>query len=339
MSERRGGFALLMVLVALAMLATVLTLRTRQMMERSLVWDAQAREVQTRWAQRTVAQSLAPQALSLLGMDKQSQKARRRPWANWATTMVLGPVAVQVHVSDEQAKLNLHTLSEEDDAIYALQELLGSSMADRIRLRPLEVGFQSDNDSSDFQDDASEFQDDISDLGDDAPADDDAPVEGDDSGQDDEEVRLVERPGQYLSFGQVFDHPSAGELMGEAAGRGLAARWTLWGDGRLNVKTVDPVTLRVMLTFGVDDVRNDQILVALRQKHVSLKRLFDTLPRYHLEEEDQYAMNRLTEGSKVQGLWVRARSVGSGSSNGGANESAAFYVIEGADRPRRVQTW
>ena len=94
-SDRRGGFAWLMVLVALALLATVLTLRTRQMMERSLVWDAQAREVQTRWAQRTVAESMAPQALALLGMDEQSEEARQPPRATWGTTLALGPVAVE----------------------------------------------------------------------------------------------------------------------------------------------------------------------------------------------------------------------------------------------------
>lgn len=318
MSERRGGFALLMVLVALAMLATVLTLRTRQMMERSLVWDVQAREVQTRWAQRTVAQSLAPQALAILGMDEQSVKAGRPPRANWGTTIALGPVAVDVHVSDEQAKMNLLALTDEGDVSDALARLLGPSVANRVRLRPLEVALVES------QTDTPRVQDDVPD-------------------RDGGDVVLIERPGQYLTFGQVLDHPRAGELMGGAAGQGLAARWTLWGDGRLNVKTADPATLRVMLAFGVDDVRIGQILVALRKTGGRVDGLFDSLPRYELAEEDEYASNRLTDVSEVQGLWVRARSVGDGRSNeaanGAVNESASFYLIEAAGRPRRVQTW
>ena len=343
-SDRRGGFALLMVLVALALLATVLTLRTRQMMERSLVWDAQAREVQTRWAQRTVAESMAPQALALLGMDEQSEEARQPPRATWGTTLALGPVAVEVHVSDEQAKLNLHTLADVQDVRDVLPGLSGPRLANRVRLRPLDVAlFQPEDDTSDIQDDGLDGNDDLGgnddlDENDDLGGNDDLD-ENDDSGQDDGNVVLIERPGQYLTFGQVLDHPTAGELMGKTPGRGLTARWTLWGDGRINVKTADPATLRVMLVVGVDGARTEQILAALQKTGGNLKRLFDVLPRYDLVEEDQYAMSRLTDTSDVQGLWVRARSADAEKPNRAANESAAFYVIHGNGRPRRVQTW
>ena len=94
-----------------------------------------------------------------------------------------------------------------------------------------------------------------------------------------------------------------------------------------------------MLVVGVDGARTEQILAALQKTGGNLKRLFDVLPRYDLVEEDQYAMSRLTDTSDVQGLWVRARSADAERPNRAANESAAFYVIQGNGRPRRVQTW
>ena len=333
MSERRGGFALLMVLVALAMLATVLTLRTRQMMERSLVWDVQAREVQTRWAQRSVAEALAPKALALLALDKKSVEARRTPRATWGTTIALGPVAVDVQVTDEQAKLNLLTLPDAQDVSRALVSLMGRGSANRVRLRPLAVpSLQPEDDGTEYLG-ASSYLD-------------DAPDENDDG-----RLILINRPGQYLSFGQLLSHPRAGELMGDGSrsgpGRGLAAGWTLWGNGRVNLKTADPTTLRVMLSFGVEETRMQQILGAARKTRGNVERTFASLPSQDRWEGDEYATNRLTDQSEVQGLWVRARSVGGGPghgiASGVANESAAFYVIqsseEGAGRPRRVQSW
>ena len=329
MSKRRGGFALLMVLVALAMLATVLTLRTRQMMERSLVWDVQAREVQTRWAQRSVAEALAPRALALLAMDKESVKARRAPRATWETSITLGPVAVDVRVTDEQAKLNLLTLPDAQDVSRALVGLMGRGSASRVRLRPLAVpSLQPEDDGTEYLG-ASSYLD-------------DAPDENDDG-----RLILINQPGQYLSFGQLLSHPRAGELMGVGSGPGLAAGWTLWGNGRLNLKTADPTTLRVMLSFGVEETRMKQILGAARKTRGNVERTFASLPSQDRWEGDEYAMNRLTDQSEVQGLWVRARSVGGGPGNGAAsgvasgvaNESAAFYVIEGPGRARRVQTW
>ena len=334
MSERRRGFALLMVLVALAMLATVLTLRTRQMMERSLVWDVQAREVQTRWAQRSVAEALAPHALALLGMDKKSAAARQRPRAVWGTTIALGPVSVEVQLTDEQAKLNLLTLNDAQDVRRALVGLAGRAVASRVRLRPLAVPPLLP------ADDGTENLGRVTDYLDDAPGE-----------YDDGRLILINRPGQYLSFGQVLDHPQAGELMGAAPGRGLASGWTLWGNGRLNMKTADPAVVRVMLSFGVEEQRIQQILVAARKTGGRVERLMDSLPSGDEWDGDEYASNRMMDTSEVQGLWVRARSVGGGAAggvangsangvaNGVANESSAFYLIEGPGRPRRVQTW
>lgn len=128
----------MLVLVLLATLAAVLSLRTHEAAGRAAALDARARQVQRRWAVRSVAAAVAPHTAALL-QNRTRPGARPRPVPERRLSLRVGGLDLTVAVTDEQAKFNVH-VAPPAEAAAVLTDLLGLETVERyVRLSPLDV--------------------------------------------------------------------------------------------------------------------------------------------------------------------------------------------------------
>jgi hypothetical protein len=106
------GYVLLMVLVVLAVAGSLLGLSARRTGEKVLEAGVAERDLQRRWAIRTLEAGCLPRAEAILRRHKPEDGPV--PASVW-TTLDLGGVALDVVVSDEQAKVNVNRLAAERD--------------------------------------------------------------------------------------------------------------------------------------------------------------------------------------------------------------------------------
>jgi len=106
------GYVLLMVLVVLAVAGSLLGLAARRTGEKVLSAGIAERDLQRRWAQKTLEAGCLPRAEAILRRHKPEDGPV--PASVW-TTLDLGGVAWDVVVSDEQAKANVNRLAAERD--------------------------------------------------------------------------------------------------------------------------------------------------------------------------------------------------------------------------------
>ena len=366
----RRGLALLMVLVLLAVLSSVLTLQTRAALQSSMATKIRARVVQQAWAVRSVAAAVAPHTGRLLRQSEARPVRRRgRPArARWSGSVRLGSVAVAVAVTDEQAKVNLHTQRPADVAA-ALASLMGPvAAARRVRLRPLPAVVSNETPPPRTAEESSE------DAGGVLPRE--AP--GPDSG--DAAPGILIEPGRFAGYGQVLDRPRLQELVAPGAGGSLVQNWTLWGPGTLHFATATPEALRWVLSSELPPGAVDQLLRA-RLRGGSLKDAIaaaeqaaagvsesdagfddnpdlDPAPGAGLElgpfsdVDASYAYDTdgspaptesatpdwrrwLSDRSQTHGIWL----VASAPADLGGDRVSGFYVVESGRKVLRVHQW
>jgi hypothetical protein len=117
------GFVLLLVLVILAIAATVLASLTRANCDRALDAAGRRRSVQRRWALASLEQLLTDSAEMLLAAE---ETERERPVAHTSDALQLADLKIRYTLSDEQAKANVNHLAEASgmaDVAMSIREL------------------------------------------------------------------------------------------------------------------------------------------------------------------------------------------------------------------------
>lgn len=104
------GFALLLVLVVLAIAATVLAGLSRNSCQTALDAAAAQRRLEAKWLLRSASRQLLAQAETILvDQSGKEDKHLRTAWR----TLEVGPWTLTAAVSDEQAKANVNLLSDQ----------------------------------------------------------------------------------------------------------------------------------------------------------------------------------------------------------------------------------
>jgi hypothetical protein len=136
---RRGGFALLLVLVVLAIAATVLAGLSRQSAATALEASEAADRLQAKWAAQSTADHLLARAETILAA-RTARKDRhvRTAWLD----LQLGGLTVTVAVADEQAKANINHLAQQFgpvDLAATIRRLEGTASRLPILLGPTDL--------------------------------------------------------------------------------------------------------------------------------------------------------------------------------------------------------
>jgi len=137
---RRKGFVLLMVLVLLAVGASLLAGICRIAMRNRLAEKSDADELQRRWGVLSCEATILPHAEILL---QQAEAVRRHSIASIDLDVKLGGQDFALRVADEQAKLNLNFLYDTrgrtaaENAARVAAEKPGSPL--RVSLQPLDI--------------------------------------------------------------------------------------------------------------------------------------------------------------------------------------------------------
>lgn len=140
MTARRpqSGFILVMVLLVLAVAASLLAACARQTTRLALEAGAAERELQRRWGERAIEAACLPRAEAILGAA--ATETDPAPAAVRAS-VVLGGMDFDVMVADEAAKANVNLLAEkrEPDALpAALSDLGAGRWSLQVIPRPIE---------------------------------------------------------------------------------------------------------------------------------------------------------------------------------------------------------
>ena len=138
-ARRSSGFVLVMVLMTLVVAGTLLTIAARRSCRQSLLAAQAERELQLRWAVRSVQDRFLEHAEEVLGLEA-AKTGGSEGVVSATRSLTLGGVEFHVLLSDEQAKANVNTLAEHKDLAgleVALRDLAtGQSHLLPVRLRP-----------------------------------------------------------------------------------------------------------------------------------------------------------------------------------------------------------
>lgn len=122
--KNNHGFALLMALLALVISATALGLLSQRRLQHVLATERKAGDLQTRWAQRSLADTLLPQANTWLTEINTQQPGTPTTSLN----LELNGLVINARIDNEHAKANPATLTERFDPITyrnTMTELIG----------------------------------------------------------------------------------------------------------------------------------------------------------------------------------------------------------------------
>jgi type II secretory pathway pseudopilin PulG len=128
--HRQSGFILVMVLIILAIAGMLLAATARQVVRESLAAHKAMRDLQFRWARRSIRNVYfeTPEAILLAASDYEAPGSTRAEWR-----VLLGEHDFRVVLMDEQCKVNVNALDETFDdtmLISLLQKCLGRNQWD-----------------------------------------------------------------------------------------------------------------------------------------------------------------------------------------------------------------
>jgi len=194
------GYVLVMTLLLLALAAVALSAVAAESHARATQALRAQEQLQRHWGALSCQHALLPNVAAII------EAARRQPDGAGPSLLKLGGQTFVLVFGDEQAKVNLNTLSlavGTSGVRSALQRLIKTN-ADEISIHL-------------------------------------SPSVVQETGADGKPVDRL----KFLSFGQVFDKASPAALMGNDAGtlRGFATNLTCWGDGKLNFTKASPATI------------------------------------------------------------------------------------------------
>lgn len=118
--QRQSGYVLLLVLVTLALTSLAVAASARQHLRSVAANDRSARELQHRWAVRSLQATVLPRAEDVL---KSAEARAGRPVARLTVNLVLNGEPYQIVLADEQAKLNVNAAYQWGGAARVTQTL------------------------------------------------------------------------------------------------------------------------------------------------------------------------------------------------------------------------
>ncbi|MFO8014767.1 MAG: hypothetical protein R6X20_15845 [Phycisphaerae bacterium] len=270
------GFALLMALLLVLLAGVALAGVARRSIVTALDARDAARDLQRRWAVRSCRATLLGHAERLLDeaergrgdADALSDTYKNAPKIHRTVACRLADIDYELVLTDEQAKLNVNTLLE-DEGLAQAQSVVsrmvtatggGAAPAVEVRLRTLAVrSLASEKDGF-------------------------LPEQG--------------------AYGQIFDGASARELVGTAQAPGVSESVTCWGDGKVNVRRAPETVLKQVCEKALTRQDLRHLLEACeRNPYVPLSGM---LAEVHPKQREK-VYGLLTDRSRCHGLWVIAR--------------------------------
>ncbi|MEM8736899.1 MAG: hypothetical protein AAGG38_00245 [Planctomycetota bacterium] len=369
------GFALLIVMIVLAVLASVLTAAVRSTSRDRIAVTRQVETLQTKWARLSAGQTLAPLAPAMLdptpyrpAEDRDAALPPRLP-AEARLRLPLRTVRLDLVAMDEQAKLNLNTLDPQamrnPRSLGGLASLVptGSPARAALRLLPFPEALAGPPTPASPRDarvatGTTESGPDDADTG---PKPENAGPQDTAEPRDPGDVQdLPEPPAalfrRYGSYGQVFARTDARSLVGSEPGRGWVSSLTVYGDGRLNLRSVSPkvVYAAALPRFGEEEAR--RLAARVRRGDVSSPRPRDqSRVRPERQEGGESSDDRppesiatlFTERSACHTLWVLASPRPGGGIAGGSGtrvfaaglEQTSMWLVDGPGPLRSVAQW
>lgn len=268
---QKSGFALLLVLLVIALAGTAMAALARRQGLLAVQAVRAQRDAQLRWGMLSCRNLLLSQAEQILQAAQQKEQLPQ-PEASFGVD--LGAVRFEMVVADEQAKANVNLLAQrlsQRDLQHRLEELVAKEAnALTVRLIPLKYPEKAQQVSQ-------------------------GELPGDD---------MV----LYESLDQVFQYDSVSSLFGPSAGRGSQARRrvTCWGDGKINIHRAEIEVLRAMLGDTLDE-SDIQALIHDRAGQSSWN-LIRAIAELELSEEQLVKVKQiLTTESHCYSLWICAR--------------------------------
>ena len=297
--DRSGGYALLMTVLLLAIAAVALSMLGRHSFRQAMTALRAEEELQRRWAILSCEQVLLPQAAGLVDFqpnEATAALAATAPSPIERRTLRLGRtpgvdtedtgLRIDLIFGDEQAKLNVPALLARTDRPTAegvIGTLLhGRGLTPSVRLEPFESEPESD------AEDAGGYR---------------WPLIA-----SFDQVLVDARPDVLV--GSLPDSARANPEWRSRRSRaslgsvgGIAEGLTLWGDGRVNIRTVPEDVLRAAVAPDLGFAQVFRI-VELRREQPEAG-LSDILNQLELSDQQRDRMEqRLTDGSEAHSLWI-----------------------------------
>jgi type II secretory pathway component PulK len=276
--RRQSGFALLMVLVLVALAGVALAGLARRSLSGALESKTAVEAMQRRWAVRSARHTLLGRAERILdtaerGVDDRGEPAEQYqndPMPELRVECELAGAAYELVITDEQSKLNVNTAladaepSQVRASVTALSPVKLSRRGEPgVRLRPLA------------------------------------------------HAEPLKEAGLHLpmirAYGQLFENVPPGRLVGRDRASAFAGRITCWGDGRVNIRRAPEAVIRRACGEQVSAVALNLLLRQRdRTPYASLKQMLDEADQIDAEQRGRIQQH-LTDASTSHGLWVIAR--------------------------------
>ncbi len=288
--ERKKGFVLLMVLVAIIIVGVAMTATARRSLHASLAAIEFQRSMQRRWGMVSCQRALLTSAAGIFEVnDLKTRKQRGKQLAFPAILedrVVLGGQTFDLLLADEDAKANLNAIYDAGgmrDCELSLNRLTGAMESRTVRLQPVR---ESNSKLTAKLAAASESK-----------------LDGQKRETNNSTVSLLPA---FRSWGEVFDLLQVNRIAGED--RQLAKmtrKVTLYGTGRLNVFRASDETVLAICTTVVQEGLAKRVLAKIRE--TSLGEIGLILERSVTNAEDRRGMQSLlSASSSCFSIWIEA---------------------------------
>ena len=301
---RSRGYVLLMTVLLLAVAAVALSMLGRRSFRQAMTALQAEEDLQRRWAIRSCEEVLLPQAGKLVDYrpnEAAADLAADPPAPVAWRVLRLGELRIDLVFADEQAKLNVPALLNRTDRPTAegvIGTLLhGRGLTPSIRLDPTpeatpppEVTRETPEASQTDPQDGRAYRWPVIASFDQVLVDADPDV-------------LVGASNNQLPGNTTFGGGSRGGLPRAGLLPGVVEGVTLWGDGKVNIRTAPEDVLRAALApdlgfaqvFRIAELRREQPDAGLSE----------ILSQLELSDQQRRRMEqRLTDGSDTHSLWI-----------------------------------
>ncbi len=292
-SRANRGFVLLMVLTVLVIAGSVLGVSAYRYARQTLQAGRFGRDLQLKWANLSLRSVYLSEAENVLQIHSQEKGF---PVASFKMNVKLGGIEFELILSDEQAKANVNTLVGLRGSQEANESLV-KLLSDLPRVVNVEL----------------------------------QPTEPAEKTPESTEKTQGWKSDQYVTLDQVFSFDSPSELLAqELEEKSPLDRITCWGEGLLNFRCVDALTLGVV---GSDVLSESEVqqLIELRDKTYGSKFNRVATQLEFTNEQKEFLKKILTDKSHCYSLWVIAK--------GQTRNFYRLHVDQECERPEDSKLW
>ena len=294
--EPRRGAVLLVVLAVLVVAGVALTTLARRSLRATQDAAAALDDLQHRWGERSIVQTLLPEADRLFKRRDELRKLGAMPGqspSRFAVSVTLGRHRFDVVVADEDAKANLNTVYDFAGGA-AVEDVLEIALGPVAR--PV-VALQPQRPSAGLiADPAANADDDI-----------EEDIQGDDERTAPPEPEL---PPALASWGDVLNIVRLRQQTGDDRQLATAtARLTLFGSGRLNARRADADTIKAVAGAAVTEGLASRVADAILEDDSAEVAII--LRKIVKNDDDRALLTRLiNQGSQSYSLWIESTGPG-----------------------------